>query len=92
VTDFCLSRPMLDRVFRQADLMDRVIERVGVNPAVAARVDRGVAFYEARTKCISCCLEQECRKWLEQRPVEPPGPADFCPNAEFLRYCARKEA
>ena len=82
---------MLDRVFRQADLMDRVIESVGVNPAVAARVDRGVAFYEARTRCISCCFEQECRKWLEQPPVERSHPAEFCPNAEFLRCCARKK-
>jgi hypothetical protein len=90
MTDFCLSRPMLDRVFRQAELMDRVIERVGVNPAVAARVDRGVAFYEARTKCISCHLEQECRKWLA-RPMQRSSPADFCPNAEFLRYCRKKK-
>ena len=30
--DFCYSRPMLDHVLSQADLMDRMIDRVGVNP------------------------------------------------------------
>lgn len=89
VSDFCLSRPMLDRVFRQAELMDRVMAHVGVNPAVAARVDKGVAFYEARTKCISCCHERECRNWLQSGTREP-RPAHFCPNAAFLRTCATR--
>ncbi|MBX9591266.1 MAG: hypothetical protein K2X43_18410 [Hyphomonadaceae bacterium] len=89
VSDFCLSRPMLDRVFRQAELMDRVMAHVGVNPAVAARVDKGVAFYEARTKCISCCHERECRNWLQSATTQS-RPAPFCPNAAFLRSCAKR--
>ena len=32
---------MLERVFAQADLMDRVMERVGVDALTAARLDRG---------------------------------------------------
>lgn len=87
MSDFCYSRPMLDRVFRQAELMDRVMERLGVDPAMAARVERGMAVYEARTKCISCSHERECRHWLEGSVVRA-GPADFCPNADFMRYCA----
>ena len=87
MSDFCYSRPMLDRVFRQAELMDRVMERLGVDPAMAARVDRGTAVYEARTRCIACSHERECRHWLEGSGVHA-SPADFCPNADFLRYCA----
>jgi hypothetical protein len=83
---------MLDRISRQAELMDRVIERVGVIPGVAARVDRGLAFYEARTKCISCVHEWECRQWLARRPAERSAPAEFCPNAEFLRCCAMQQS
>ena len=51
MSDFCLTRPMLARVLRQADLLDQVMQRLGVDPVAAARVDNGIAFYEARTKC-----------------------------------------
>ena len=61
MSDFCYSRSMFDRVFRQAELMDRMMERVGVNAAAAARIDKGMAWYEARTKCIACCSDRQCR-------------------------------
>ena len=69
MSDFCYGRPMLNRIFRQAELMDRVMERVGVDLPVAARLDRGMAWYEARTKCIACCNERQCRAWLERSDV-----------------------
>ena len=77
MSDFCYSRPMLDRVFRQAELMDRMMERVGVNAAAAARVDKGMAWYEARTKCMACCSERQCRDWLARSEVQAPGPAQL---------------
>lgn len=89
MSDFCLGRAMLDRVLRQAELMDRVMEQLGVNPAVAARVDRGLGFYEARSRCIACGHERECREGL-QSAARDVGPAPFCPNAAFLSTCARK--
>jgi hypothetical protein len=78
---------MLDRIFRQAELMDRMMETVGVAPMVAARVDKGVGWYEARTRCIACCREQECRQWLQRTPAATGAPPDFCVNAEFFRRC-----
>lgn len=86
MSDFCYGRPMLDRIFRQAELMDRVMERLGVDPFAAARLDRGMAWYEARTKCIACCHERECRSWLE-RSDPYPAPPQPCPNAEFFHRC-----
>jgi hypothetical protein len=65
MSDFCYSRPTFNRIFGQAELMDRMMGRVGVNPAIAARIDQGMAWYEARMNCISCCHEHECRNWLE---------------------------
>ena len=87
MSDFCYRRPMLDRVFRQARLMDRVMERAGVDAGMAARSDKGMAFYDARTKCIACCRERACRMRLEgaEGHLLPP---DFCPNAAFFRSCA----
>ena len=89
MSDFCYSRPMFSRIFHQAELMDRMMEVVGVNPAVATRVDKGQAWYEARTNCISCRHECECRNWLECSEALP-MPPNFCPNVEFFHRC--KEA
>ena len=86
MTDFCLSRPMLERVLRHAELMDSMMERVGVDAAVAARVDRGMAWYEARTRCIGCSSERECRDWLSRAEVDVPNePPMFCCNADFFQ-------
>ncbi len=86
MSDFCYSRPMLDRVFQQAELMDRMMERVGVDPGVAARADQGMAWYEARTRCIACSHEPACRRWLE-RAEALPAPPEFCANTAFFRSC-----
>lgn len=91
MSDFCYSRPTFNRIFGQAELMDRMMGRVGVNPAVAARIDQGAAWYEARINCISCCHEHECRNWLECSEGLP-MPPDFCPSAEFFRSCAEQSS
>jgi len=88
VTDFSYSRPMLDRVLRQAELIDRVMCRVGVDAGTAARLDRGMALYEARSTCIGCSRERQCRIWLAR--AEAQGvvePAEFCENAAFFGRC-----
>lgn len=91
MSDFCYSWPMFNRIFRQVDLMDRMMEAVGVSPATAARVDKGEAWYEARTNCISCCHECECRNWLECSEGLP-LPPNFCPNVGFLQRCTEADA
>jgi hypothetical protein len=83
VTDY--SRPMLKRVLHQADLMDRVREAIGVSPTRAARIDRGMAWYEARSRCIDCLDDRKCRAWvvgLDGKAARLPA---FCRNAEFFR-------
>lgn len=86
MSDFCYGRPMLERIFRQAELMDRVMERIGVDPSTAARLDRGMAWYQARSRCIACCTDCQCRAWLEH-PGPLPGPPPSCPNDDFFRRC-----
>jgi hypothetical protein len=86
MSDFCYSWPMFSRIFHQVELMDRMMELVGVNSGSAARIDEGIAWYEARTNCISCSHEHECRNWLECSEGFP-MPPNFCPNVEFLQRC-----
>src|SRR5262245_11727400 len=87
MSDFCYSRPMLERIVRHAELMDSIMERLGIDPAVAARLDRGMAWYEARTRCLACCDERQCRHWLEQADPAPTAPPRSCANVEFFRRC-----
>jgi hypothetical protein len=92
MTDFCYSWPQLTRVLTQAAQMDRMMDALGVSPARAARIDRGTAFYEARTRCIACTADQSCRAWLaELEGRKAPAPPAFCANAEFFRI-AREPA
>jgi hypothetical protein len=53
------------RVLRQTRLMNHMMERHHVNPAYAAGVDGGLAWYEARTKCIFCPNSQQCQHFRQ---------------------------
>ena len=88
MSDFCYSRPMSNRVLHQAELMDRMMERLGVDLAAAARLENGMAWYEARSQCIACHSERQCEEWLKRAPAEPSiGPPNFCHNVAFFRRC-----
>ena len=49
-------QPMLIRYLHCPELMGRMMERTGVSPTEAARVDGGLAWLEARTKCITVAM------------------------------------
>jgi hypothetical protein len=81
---------MHKRVLEQADLMDRVMDAIGINPARAARIDRGIARYEARSRCIGCADDQKCRSWLAHTSgAKANTPPEFCPNAAFFRLAGQ---
>jgi hypothetical protein len=46
MSDFCYRAPMLQRVLRQAEQMDRMLQRVGVDRVRAVRMDKGMAWYD----------------------------------------------
>ena len=77
---------MLQRVLHQANLMDAMMARIGIAHATAARLDKGMAWYEARTRCIACAYDRVCRQWIEAEhgapAVEPP---EYCANRAFFR-------
>ena len=68
------------------EMMDRMMQRMGVNPTEAARVDGGLAYLEARTKCLFCRRIGTCCRWLESSDAQT-TPIDFCQNSEFFRSC-----
>jgi uncharacterized protein DUF6455 len=86
VSDFCYSGPMMQRVLQQAETMDQMMQCVGVEPVRAARIDRGMAWYEARSRCIACIDDRHCRDWIAAHEGTPQSvPPTFCRNAEFFR-------
>ena len=91
MSDFCYSFPVFRRVYAQAELMDRMISQSGVNPLDVVRCDGGMSWFEARTRCIDCNSDNQCRAWLESAPRGGPVP-QFCPNADFLNQCRQDNA
>ena len=86
MSDFCHDWPVYNRVFRQAELMDRMLASLGASPSIAVRRDSGMAWYEARTRCIDCVHEHQCRAWMEIEQAASTEP-DFCPNMQFFLDC-----
>jgi hypothetical protein len=79
--------PIFNQVRRRQELMDHMMQRLGVDVVTAIRADDGQAFIEARARCRNCLHESDCRNWLESSEALP-LPPDFCPNANFLRTLA----
>jgi hypothetical protein len=93
MSDFCYSQPMLKRVLRKAEQIDRMLQCVGVDPARAVRLDKGMAWYEARLRCIACIHDDQCRGWIAERLGQTPSaPPAFCPNAELFASLAEEAA
>jgi hypothetical protein len=61
--------PMLSRALHQAELMDRMMECLGVDPATAARLENGMAWYDARSQCIGCHSERRRRSAPRRGPL-----------------------
>jgi len=80
---------MFRRVWQQAELLDRMMEQLGVSKLDAVRLERGAAFREARTQCIECPFSEVCRNWLDATE-RLPLPPDFCANATFFAHCAAR--
>jgi hypothetical protein len=78
--------PMFNQVRRREELMDQMMQTLGVDVLTAIRLDRGQSFVDARARCRECLHESECRIWLDL-PQGLPSPPDFCPNANFFRSC-----
>lgn len=86
MTDFCYNRPMLERVIAQTGFMDRMLQHLGIRRVDAARMEGGMGWYEARSRCIGCQNEARCRAWLAEASLAVEAPT-FCANAAFFKSC-----
>ncbi len=81
--------PLTDQVWRQFGQFDLVMERTGVDPVFAARKAGGTAIAQARTVCLVCLRQKQCRFLLEHDEAD--AIMAFCPNAGFFDSCRQRE-
>jgi hypothetical protein len=80
---------MTRRVERRATRMHEVMERLDVDGAALARVDRGQVYAQARTRCLTCGTSDQCLRWLDsQAPLRDQAPG-FCPNQRLFEAFRR---
>ncbi len=80
--------PQTERVWRQFAQLDLVLQRLEIDPVLAARKSGGRAMANARDICLACLFQRECSQRLE-RGDDPRAVLEFCPNAGFFRECRR---
>ncbi len=80
--------PMYHRVLHQAEHMDHMMERLHVDPVMAARRDQGDAILHAYANCLHCPFGRECERWLKRDPGAL-DPGELCPNMQFFAACRR---
>jgi hypothetical protein len=78
--------PLTDKVWRQFAQFDVVLERLEIDPVLAARKSGGTAMAKARNVCLACIVQRECSQRL-QGEQQVFSILEFCPNAEFLKEC-----
>ncbi len=76
-------RSWFDQIFRNAMLIDEMMEQLNIDPASAAVLENKKTFIDARDNCTSCPEVETCRNWLDASEALP-LPPDFCPNSEYF--------
>lgn len=67
--------------------MLRMLDRLGVDPAVAASGDKAAIMAAVRSRCRQCQSEALCERWLAGQET---GGNEFCPNAEVFEMLGKK--
>jgi hypothetical protein len=78
---------MFRRVENRARRMHEIMQRLGVDAGVLARLRRGDAYADARSRCLFCGTSDKCLRWLAQAG-EGKRP-EFCPNLTLFEACKR---
>jgi hypothetical protein len=61
--------------------MLRMLERIGLDPAIASSGDNESIMKEIRRRCRTCATEDLCERWLAG---DVHGDNYFCPNSSVI--------
>ncbi len=59
----------------------RMLERIGLEPAIALSGDNESIMKEIRQRCRTCAAEDLCERWLDD---DVHGDNYFCPNSSII--------
>jgi hypothetical protein len=83
-----MNWPMFRQVERRAIRLHQMMARLGVDVAQFARIRRGDAYAEARTRCLYCGTAEMCLRWLDGSGRQDRLP-EFCPNLRDFETCMK---
>ena len=66
--------------------MMQMMQRIGLDPEIAAQGDTESIFKEVRSRCRRCQSEGQCEMWLAGAKE---GENVFCPNAQVFEELKR---
>ena len=71
------------RLTQQADLMDTMMQKLGVADEMRQMPDHAAVLRRAANRCLTCEKPDACEHWLthETNPDEAPG---FCRNHDLF--------
>ncbi|MCY0146546.1 DUF6455 family protein [Hoeflea sp. G2-23] len=74
---------IFSRLTQQADLMDAMMDKLGVADEMRSMPDHAAVLRRAANRCLTCDRPDSCQEWLghETNPDEAPG---FCKNHDLF--------
>ncbi len=76
-------RSWFDQIFRNAMLIDEMMQHLDIDPGSATVLENKKTFIDARDNCASCAEVDTCRNWLDASEALP-LPPEFCPNSAYF--------
>lgn len=79
---------IFSRLTKQADLMDAMMNKLGVSDEIRNLPDHAGVLRRAANRCLSCDRADACQHWLshEAQPDEAPS---FCRNHDLFARVLR---
>ena len=71
------------RMARRADLMDEMMEKLGVADELHTMPDHAAVLRRAANRCLTCEKPDACQHWLDHEP-NPGSAPDFCRNHDLF--------
>jgi hypothetical protein len=68
--------------------MHEMMARLDVDPGVLVRLKGGMAYSEARARCLFCGTSDKCLRWLDEQNRAMKDPS-FCPNLPLFQVCKK---
>lgn len=74
---------IFSRLTRQADLMDAMMNKLGVAEQMRHLPDHAAVLRRAAHRCLTCEKPDSCRHWLDNE-CQPDEAPEFCKNHDLF--------